>query len=285
MQTCLLREKTDPLQIRERASHIIVRGVAARRRSNGYAFGAFPPRTALRPDGARRRLCAVSAAGRIGRRRQFGDQRYTVRPGQPQRGRRPQRIRKRFADSSARHQRAGASDQLRIAQFVACAPARRNTILCRRIAADHQPASRLSAKNADPSARAERIQHVHGDLPGVLAAISGLPGGLVWVPRARLGLGGLEIVCLPTHRDRQEHSSIRVISGGRSGFFPPTCDDRSLLIAHSPVPTPAALDDDKFQHRNGIHRMERVIPLQKAILGAAVEGGVGLLKMKPPPAC
>jgi hypothetical protein len=31
--------------------------------------------------------------------------------------------------------------------------------------------------------------------------------------------------------------------------------------------------------------MERVIPLQKAILGAAVEGGVGLLKMKPPPAC
>ena len=37
------------------------------------------------PDDAGRRLRAVSAAGRLGRRRQFGDQRIPYGPANPQR--------------------------------------------------------------------------------------------------------------------------------------------------------------------------------------------------------
>ena len=62
-----------------------------------------------------------------------------------------------------------------IAQLATFALARRNAILCRRIAADHQPAPGKAQASTCPPAWPGRNEHVHGDLPGLLAAITVLP--------------------------------------------------------------------------------------------------------------
>ena len=228
---------------------------------------------AWQPDDARQRLCPVSATSRVGRRREFGNQRHSVRPGQSQRPQRPQRHRKRLADSAARHQCPSAGDHLRIGQHAVVARSRRDAILCRSVATDHQPASGPIKKATCPPSRTDRDQQIHRYLPGLLgpypdsqaSTATHSPGDL-----RHLGLRPLEIGCLPTRSDQQEQRSTSVITGSRPGLFPSAHDGRSVLIAQSPVPAPTALDDDKFQHRSTKPRMTRIIPNRTSLLGTTL---------------
>ena len=143
-------------------------GACCRGRSYVRPSGTCSIRIAWQPDDARQRLCPVSATSRVGRRREFGNQRHSVRPGQSQRPQRPQRHRKRLADSAARHQCPSAGDHLRIGQHAVVARSRRDAILCRSVATDHQPASGPIKKATCPPSRTDRDQQIHRYLPGLL---------------------------------------------------------------------------------------------------------------------
>jgi hypothetical protein len=113
---------------------------------------------------------------------------------------------------------------------------------------------------------------------------------------AASGSGRLEIGRLPAGGKHQEQRAIGAITGGRSGFLPSGRNRFSVLIAHLPAEVPAALEDDKFQHRSAKHRRWVVIPTEAQILcgvngRASVPEGrpTGILhglgrKAKPPPA-
>lgn len=224
-------------------------GVAALGRFDVRPFGACPLFTAWQSDLARQCMGAVSATSRIGRRRQFGDQRHSLRPGQPQHSRRPQRNRQRLAGAAGRHQRASPARQLRGNQFAALAHPRRDAALCWRVTADHRPTLYKIKKGACPPSRTDRDQQVHRHLPGLLGV--------------RLCARTAGDRSLPSRGDQQEQHPIGVIARRRPGLFPSACNDLSVLIVQSPVPASTAPDDDKFQHWSAEHRVFRIIPHRK----------------------
>ena len=63
----------------------------------------------------------------------------------------------------------GTADFLWCGRYAVAAGARGDGALCRRLAADHQPASGAAAKAAGSEAWPPGDEFVHGDLPGVLA--------------------------------------------------------------------------------------------------------------------
>jgi hypothetical protein len=122
-----------------------------------------------RPDRSRHGIRAIDAASRLGRRRQFGDIRGAVRPGQPQGALRSQRHRQRREYPAAPPQPSTAGRFLRFGRAAGAARTPRAAALCRRFAADHQRAPNHPAKTAGSAAGATGGERFHGDLPGVLA--------------------------------------------------------------------------------------------------------------------
>ena len=110
----------------------------------------------------------IDAAGRIGRRRQFVDIGRAVRPGQSQGALRSQRHRQRREYPAAPSQSAAAGRLLRLGRSAgtACPPG--DAALCRRLAADHQPASARPRKPPVRRRGRGRGEQLHRDLPGVL---------------------------------------------------------------------------------------------------------------------
>jgi hypothetical protein len=121
-----------------------------------------------RPDRPRHGIRAIDAARRLGRRRQFGDIRRAVRPGQSQGALRSQRHRQRREYPAAPLQSTTAGSFLRFGRAAGAAHTPRAAALYRRLAADHQRTPSLPAKTAGSAAGATGDEQFHGDLPGVL---------------------------------------------------------------------------------------------------------------------
>jgi len=82
----------------------------------------------------------------------------------------------------------------------------------------------------------------------------------------------LQIARLPAGGKHKEQGAIRVISGGGPGFLPSACNHFPALIAHLPAKVPAALEDDKLQHRSPEHRTRPIIPKKMRTMHVSVHG-------------
>jgi hypothetical protein len=122
-----------------------------------------------RPDRPSKRIRAIDAASRLGRRRQFGDIRGAVRPGQSQGALRSQRHRQRREYPATPPQPSTAGRLLRFGRAASAARPPRAAVLYRRLAADHRRAPSHPAKTAGSAAGATGSEQFHGDLPRVLA--------------------------------------------------------------------------------------------------------------------
>jgi hypothetical protein len=127
---------------------------------------------ARQPDPAHASLCATDAACGIGRRRQYANQRDTVRSRQSEGALRSQRLRKRRTYPATAHQYPAATGLLRVRQFGTAVAPSRHTVLCGRIATGHRRArDRAKASCTGSPARSRTGQHVHRDLPGLLSRL------------------------------------------------------------------------------------------------------------------
>ena len=122
-----------------------------------------------RPDRPRQGICAIDAASRLGRGRQFVDIGRTVRPGQSPRALRSQRHWQRRECPATASLHPAAGNFLRRSRYAGAARTAHAAALYRRLAADHQRAPGAATKTAGSAAGATRGEQLHGDLPGVLA--------------------------------------------------------------------------------------------------------------------
>ena len=121
----------------ESAPHIIV-GPPASERFDVAPFTACSHPAAGQLGRTGERIRATHAAGGIGRRGQFGDQRRAVRSRQSQRAQRPQRHRQRVEDPAAWYKLSAAAARLRTHQFITVT---RGSALRGRVTAHHQRGS------------------------------------------------------------------------------------------------------------------------------------------------
>jgi hypothetical protein len=149
----------------------IVVGAPASERFDVLQFACTYPATGqLGRTGERIR--ATHTAGRIGGRRQFGDQRRAVRSRQSQRAQRPQRHRQRVEDPAAWYKRSvSAAARLRTRRFIT---ATRGRALRGHVTERVQCKSGWLKKTTGPPPRPAAGQPLYGDLQGLLAQLLSL---------------------------------------------------------------------------------------------------------------
>jgi hypothetical protein len=151
------------------APHIMV-GPPTSERFDVPQFSARSYSAAGRFGRTGERIRAAHAAGWIGGRGQFADQRRAVRSGQSQRAQRPQRHRQRVEDSAAWYKRAAAAARLRTDRFITVT---RGRALRGRVTERLQCRSGPLKKAPGPPSRPQpgTGQQIYGDLPGLLAPL------------------------------------------------------------------------------------------------------------------
>ena len=118
---------------------------------------------------------AIDAASRLGRRRQFGDIRRAVRPGQSQALSDPSGIGNAANIPPLRLNLHGAGNLLRLGRYAGATRAARDAALYRRLAADLQCAPALPAKTAASAPAATGDEQFHTGSAGAVSDPTGDP--------------------------------------------------------------------------------------------------------------